>query len=190
VAEAVRHGLSNRAIASGLGISADAVKYHVANLLSKLGFSSRREVRRWMGVAAASALRRAQLDPTGGTMSTASTRPAIGQIARDASDLDRDIRFYRDTIGLPLLMQFPGLAFFDLGGIRLMLRQAEATPQSLLYFYTDDIQARYRGLLDAGVEGVSAPHLIHRHDDGLEEWMAFFKDPDGRLLALMQQALP
>jgi len=38
-----------------------------------------------------------------------------------------------------------------------------------------------------GVEILSAPHLIHRHQDGTEEWMCFFKDPEGRPLALMSQ---
>ena len=32
---------------------------------------------------------------------------------------------------------------------------------------------------------VSAAHLIHRHEDGTEEWMAFFNDLEGRPLALM-----
>jgi len=29
--------------------------------------------------------------------------------------------------------------------------------------------------------------MIHRHESGVEEWMAFFKDPDGNLLAIMAQ---
>jgi len=29
--------------------------------------------------------------------------------------------------------------------------------------------------------------MIHRHDDGTEEWMAFFKDNDGRPLGIMAQ---
>jgi hypothetical protein len=27
--------------------------------------------------------------------------------------------------------------------------------------------------------------MIHKHDDGAEEWMAFFNDPQGRPLAIM-----
>ena len=40
VVEAVRHGMSNPQIASRQGVSLDAVKYHVANALPTLGFSS------------------------------------------------------------------------------------------------------------------------------------------------------
>ena len=56
VVEAVRHGLNNRQIAERRGISVDAVKYHVANALSKLGLARRAELRRWNGVARGSAL--------------------------------------------------------------------------------------------------------------------------------------
>ena len=39
--EWVRHGLTNRQIAERRGVSADAVKFHVANVLGKLGLASR-----------------------------------------------------------------------------------------------------------------------------------------------------
>jgi hypothetical protein len=32
--------------------------------------------------------------------------------------------------------------------------------------------------------------MIGRQPDGTEEWMAFFEDPDGRLLAIAAQARP
>jgi methylmalonyl-CoA/ethylmalonyl-CoA epimerase len=51
----------------------------------------------------------------------------------------------------------------------------------------DDIGAAFTELTARGVEFKGAPHLIHRHPDGTEEWMAFFKDPEGRFLALMSQ---
>ena len=38
-----------------------------------------------------------------------------------------------------------------------------------------------------GVKFVSAPHRIHRQADGTEEWLAFFEDPDERMLALISQ---
>jgi hypothetical protein len=41
-----------------------------------------------------------------------------------------------------------------------------------------------------GIEFVDAPHLIHRHADGTEEWMAHFHDPEGRPLAIMSQVKP
>jgi hypothetical protein len=51
----------------------------------------------------------------------------------------------------------------------------------------DDIGAAHGELLARGVEFIGAPHMIYRHADGTEEWMAFFKDPEGRPLALMSQ---
>src|SRR5690349_21807839 len=67
VAEQVRHGLTNRRIAERMGISLDAVKFHVGNALSKLGFSSRNELKLWDGVAKGTALhtiRRSAMDAT------------------------------------------------------------------------------------------------------------------------------
>jgi hypothetical protein len=66
-----------------------------------------------------------------------------------------------------------------------MLSQKEApSTESVLYFRVADIGASYRQLVASGVDFVAAPHLIHTHGDGTEEWMGFFKDPDGQLLAL------
>ena len=49
----------------------------------------------------------------------------IGQIAINVKDLERATAFYRDKVGLKFLFAAPGLAFFDAGGIRLMLGKAE-----------------------------------------------------------------
>lgn len=45
-----------------------------------------------------------------------------------------------------------------------------------------DLQAR-------GVAFQGEPHLIHRHEDGTEEWMAFFHNNEGRPLAIMAQVV-
>ena len=62
--------------------------------------------------------------------------------------------------------------------------------ESILYFRVSDIVATHGKLAQKGVEFIGAPHKIHQHDDGTEEWMAFFKDPDDRPLALMSQIKP
>jgi len=116
----------------------------------------------------------------------------IGQIARTVRDIDEACAWYGKVLGLKHLYTFGKLAFFDLGGTRLYL-SAEgdaAGPESILYLRVDDIGAAYSELSARGVEFKGAPHLIHRHADGTEEWMAFFKDPEGRLLALMSQVRP
>jgi predicted enzyme related to lactoylglutathione lyase len=90
------------------------------------------------------------------------------------------------------LYTFGKLAFFDCGGVRLALMEKEGPPagESILYLKVADIRAAHGQLAARGVEFVGAPHLVHKHADGTEEWMAFFKDPDGRPLAIMSQVAP
>jgi DNA-binding CsgD family transcriptional regulator/catechol 2,3-dioxygenase-like lactoylglutathione lyase family enzyme len=189
VVEFVRHGLTNRAIAERQQVSLDAVKFHVGNALGKLGMKSRAELRRWDGVRRDSALRRWEKDMATAASGQAMLGP-LGQIARSVSDIAAAEAWYRDILGLPHLFTFGELAFFDCGGTRLYLHQDPkgAKPESILYFRAADIHAAARALGEKGVEFVSAPHMVHRHEDGTEEWMAFFNDLDGRPLALMAQA--
>lgn len=182
VAEAVRHGLTNKAIAERQGVSLDAVKYHVSNVLTKLGLSSRRELRLWTGIRRDSALPQKSL-PLGDALALGE----IGQIARSVTNLAEAVAWYKDTLGLPLLYVFETLAFFDCGGLRLMLSQSDDSKDSILYFRVGAIHAAHETLAARGVTFVSAPHMIHRHDDGTEEWMAFFTDNEGRPLGLMSQ---
>jgi len=185
VVEAVRHGLSNPEIATRRGISLDAVKFHVANVLQKLNLKNRGELRRWNGVARHSALfsKEVQMDED------VKLGP-LGQIARRVKDIAAARRWYGEVLGLPHLYSFGDLAFFDCGGTRLFLSQdrGEEQNESILYFRVPDIRAAHTGLAARGVEFVNAPHMIHRHEDGTEEWMAFFKDNDGRPLAIIAQA--
>ena len=113
----------------------------------------------------------------------------IGQISRTVRDIDAACEWYSNVLGLTHLFTFGKLAFFDLGGTRLYLsaEQPEPQPESTLYLRVDDISAACDELRARGVAFTGAPHLIHRHADGTEEWMAFFLDPEGRHLALMSQ---
>ncbi|HTM51069.1 MAG TPA: VOC family protein [Bryobacteraceae bacterium] len=111
----------------------------------------------------------------------------IGQIALTITDLDRAVDFYRDKLGLRFLFQVPRLAFFDCGGVRLMLGPAEKSGEqfsSVIYFRVDSIQAAYETMSARGVAFEAAPHLVAKMPDH-ELWMAFFRDPDRNLLALM-----
>ena len=51
------------------------------------------------------------------------TITGVGQINIPVKDLDKAVTFYRDVLGMTLLFQVPtpGMAFFDVGGIRVML---------------------------------------------------------------------
>ena len=115
----------------------------------------------------------------------------IGQIARHVSDIGRAVDFYGGVLGLPHLYTYGDLAFFDCAGTRLFLSRAEdsaaPTAQSIIYFRVPEIHAAHERLTGRGVVFEGAPHMIHRHADGVEEWMAFFTDPDGAMLAIMAQ---
>ncbi|HEY7959732.1 MAG TPA: LuxR C-terminal-related transcriptional regulator [Sphingomicrobium sp.] len=188
VAEQVRHGLTNRRIAQRMGVSLDAVKFHVGNALSKLGFSSRSELKLWDGVAKGTALDRKRRSVMQTEQSTDSIM-MLGQIARTTKLFEESHAWYRDVLGLPELYSFGNLAFFDLGGVRLMLteEEGELASDSILYLRVPDIHEAKERLESRGVNFINAPHLIHRHEDGTEEWMAAFEDNEGRPLQLMTE---
>jgi len=190
VAEQVRHGLTNRRIAQRMGVSPDAVKFHIGNALSKLGFSSRAQLRLWDGVAKGTALhqmRRSDMD----AQVSSDAFMMLGQIARTTKRFEESRAWYRDVLGLPELYSFGNLAFYDLGGVRLMLTEEEGAlaSESILYLRVPDIHAAKEELEGRGVKFITAPHLIHRHEDGTEEWMAAFEDNEGRPLQLMTQVI-
>jgi DNA-binding CsgD family transcriptional regulator/catechol 2,3-dioxygenase-like lactoylglutathione lyase family enzyme len=186
VAEAVRHGLSNPQIARRQGVSTDAVKYHVANALQKLGLLRRAELRHWTGVRRDSHLFDKEL-----AMGEPLTLGTIAQISRTVRDIEAARSWYRDVLGLRHLYSFGNLAFFDCAGLRLFLTEEKASPaESIIYFRVDDVRSAHVVLSARGVEFLDAPHLIHRHEDGTEEWMAAFKDNEGRPLAIMAQVRP
>ena len=183
VVEAVRHGLTNPQIARRQGVSNDAVKYHVANALQKLGFAGRDELRRWDGVGRDRNLFHKELN-----MEKDLTLGPLAQIARTVKDIAAARHWYGEVLGLPHLYSFGNLAFYDCAGTRLFLSEGDANPsESILYFRVDDIRSAHATLAERGVEFTNAPHMIHRHDDGTEEWMAVFNDPEGRPLAIMAQ---
>lgn len=183
---AIQHGMTNAEVARRRGISVNAVKFHVANALAKLGLPDRRALRRWFVAPRHSAISKGRRKKMTAKLSLG----PIGQIARSVSDTAAAEKWYRDVLGLPHLYTFGTLAFFDCGGTRLMLAQNQdgAAKESILYLRVPDIAAAHTELTARGVKFTHAPHMIHRHADGTEEWMAFFEDPDGRPLAIMSHA--
>ena len=113
----------------------------------------------------------------------------IGQIALHVNDIDRSIAFYGGMLGMAQIFAAPNLAFFDNGGVRLMLSSGEGEPsgeRSVIYYRVDAIQSAYEQLASAGVEFNDEPHIVHSSGN-YELWMAFFKDPDGNQLAIMDE---
>ncbi len=115
----------------------------------------------------------------------------IGQIAVNAHDVERAAAFYQDTLGLKSLFKAgPGLAFFDCGGVRLMLTRPEKPefdhPGSIIYFAVPDIQAAHATMKEKGVRFEDEPHVVARMPDH-DLWMVFFRDSEGNLMGLMSE---
>ncbi|HEU4559808.1 MAG TPA: VOC family protein [Longimicrobium sp.] len=114
----------------------------------------------------------------------------VGQIAINARDLQRAIGFYRDVLGLPYLFEIPSAAFFQAGGVRLMVGTAEQPefdhPASILYYRVPDIQASFAALTAAGVQIEHEPRMIAKMPDH-DLWMGFFRDSEGNVAALMSE---
>jgi catechol 2,3-dioxygenase-like lactoylglutathione lyase family enzyme len=115
---------------------------------------------------------------------------SIGQIAINCHDLKRATEFYRDTLGMRMLYEFPGLAFFDCGGVRLMLGEPEKKefdhPASVIYYKVADIQQASRALIDKGVKLEHEPHIIAKMPDH-DLWMFFVRDTEGNLVGFMSE---
>jgi len=115
----------------------------------------------------------------------------LGQIQVRAHDVERASTFYQDVLGLKLLFKAPpGLAFFDCGGVRLMIDSPEKPefdhPSSILYFAVPDIQAAHAQMKQSGVRFEDEPHLIATMPDH-DLWMTFFRDSEDNLMALMSE---
>jgi catechol 2,3-dioxygenase-like lactoylglutathione lyase family enzyme len=115
----------------------------------------------------------------------------LGQIAFTVSDVERATVFFRDQLGLPFLFAAPpGLAFFDCGGVRLMVTKPEGAgafgANSILYFKVADIAAAHTALQSRGVVFERPPAVAARMPDH-ELWLAAFRDPDGNILELMSE---
>ena len=114
----------------------------------------------------------------------------IRQVAVVCTDVARATTFYRDTLGLPFLFAAgPALAFFDCGGVRLMLssdNEGHDNLSSMLYYLVTDIEGTQSDLEAKGVSFVEKPHVIAKMPDH-ELWLSAFKDSEGNLLGLMEE---
>jgi len=117
----------------------------------------------------------------------------IGQISVTAYDLERAVAFYRDRLGMELLFAAEKMAFFDCGGVRLMLAVPEGKefehPASIIYYRVENIGEAHKVLSGRGVAFAGEPQLIHKTDH-YELWMAFFHDSEGNVAALMEEVTP
>jgi methylmalonyl-CoA/ethylmalonyl-CoA epimerase len=115
----------------------------------------------------------------------------VAQLLIPVEDFDKGVAFYRDTLGIPFLFAAPPqMAFFNCGGIRLLVGVMPAGQKaqrgSAIYFQVPDIQAVFAELSNKGVHFGGEPHVVHR-TPASELWLAEFTDPDGNQLALMSE---
>jgi methylmalonyl-CoA/ethylmalonyl-CoA epimerase len=114
------------------------------------------------------------------------------QVAQHVEDLQRATRFYARLLGAEPRATYdpPGLVFFDLDGVRLMLERG--APPALLYLAVPAIDAALERLRADGTPVRAEPHVIFRHADatlgpaGSAEWQAAVEDSEGNLVVLVE----
>jgi catechol 2,3-dioxygenase-like lactoylglutathione lyase family enzyme len=112
------------------------------------------------------------------------------QVAIPVADVVRATAFYRDILGLNLLMGGPNMAFFDCGGIRLYLAGGEgAGPtggNSFLYLRTSDMDGQFAALKEKKAVIHQEPHIIAKMPDH-DLWLMWIRDSEGNLLGIMEE---
>lgn len=119
--------------------------------------------------------------------------PRLVQVAQRADDLARATAWYAAVLGAEPVETYdpPGLVFFDLGGVRLLVERG--APSALVSLDVDDVDAAVARAVEAGGAPHTAPHVIFRHEDatlgpvGTDEWQAFVRDTEGNLVGLVEQ---
>jgi DNA-binding CsgD family transcriptional regulator/catechol 2,3-dioxygenase-like lactoylglutathione lyase family enzyme len=207
-----RHGLGRTAIAQRRGVSDYAVRYHLRNIVDKLGVDSFADLRQWPGFPVTSAMARRASTPLANpsphfdrrssampNTESAPTLPTLqlgelGQVSMYARDAATTEAWYRDVLQLPEVFRFGDLVFFWCGDVRLYIHavgEEKWRPSSVLYFVVPDIHGAHDELVRRGIKITGAPHMIFKDDKtGVEEWMAFFEDPDTNMLAIMARVTP
>src|SRR5512140_2903030 len=113
----------------------------------------------------------------------------IAQVSIPTRDLPRATAFYRYVLGLRFLFEAPNLAFFDCGGVRVLLGEGQPAPSqsgTLIYFHVHDIHAAVDRIRAGGGAIDREPALIARLADR-DVWLAVFRDPDDNTLELINE---
>lgn len=117
----------------------------------------------------------------------------IGQISITVHNVEQAVAFYRDKLGMRHLFTVPNMAFFDCGGVRLMLGIPDKPeldhPSSILYFKVDEIHSAHKTLAARDVRFEGEPHLVAKMGT-YDLWMAFFRDSENNLMSLMSEEKP
>ncbi|MBT8249256.1 MAG: VOC family protein [Acidimicrobiia bacterium] len=99
----------------------------------------------------------------------------------------QSVAFWRDQVGLILVRETPGFAFFDGGTVQLVLN---VVPPNMLIatlteivFEVDDVMARYEALRDRGVPFEVEPRPV-MEENGRRLVATHFRDSDGNLASI------
>ena len=119
----------------------------------------------------------------------------IKQIAVPVQSIDEARAFYRDTLGLRHLFDAPPeLAFFECGGIQLMLAGPPAhgehgdSQHPVIYYDVSDIESAHTKLKSSGARVIEDPHIIARMN-GREIWLSAVSDGQGNVVQLMSDVV-
>jgi methylmalonyl-CoA/ethylmalonyl-CoA epimerase len=114
----------------------------------------------------------------------------LAQVAVTFRDVPRAVAWYRDVLGLPLVFETNGMAFFAMGDVRLMMTTPEQPehdhPASVLYFRVANIDEAYATLASYGAAFEDTPHLIGKMGN-TEIWMCFLRDPEEHLIGITEE---
>lgn len=116
----------------------------------------------------------------------------LKQISRTVMDIEQSILWYQNILGFKLLYRMDDTVFFHCGDTRLMLIESHDInmQESVLYFNVRNLHETLAALTAKEVLVSHEPHLIHKHDSGVEEWMAFIEDIEGRAIGLTELVRP
>ena len=111
----------------------------------------------------------------------------IAAIMLGVRDLPAAIAFYKDKLGLKVIMQESQLALLQCGNVMLGLspRHMNAAPLAEaveVSFGVDNLRATHQSLGEKGVVFLSEPRQVTPTD-----WAVHFRDVDGHLLSLFGQ---
>lgn len=103
--------------------------------------------------------------------------------------------FYRDVLGLELKGESDGALIFDVGGSDLRVSPVpatQATEHTVLGFAVADVDSTISLLIDKGIEFERFEGFAHEPNGALTtpagSRVAWFRDPDGNLLSVVQLA--
>ena len=112
------------------------------------------------------------------------TTPGIHHINLRCLNLDEAKKFYRDTIGFPVILENDQLFAFPVGNVIIVFKQADGKTQfnpftigtdhiAIACETEDELNRVAKGLNDAGVENTGV-----KLDPVLQKLYVAFKDPD------------